>query len=238
MRKIITALVLILVSNAIFAQTPNPSDELKKKVFKKPKRQDQIILDLHGSQLLKNNSYGVKQKAFSHGISAALMWDAPIKKSPIALGAGLGVSNENYFLDKMVSRTPDNGTEFIDFPLKSKSYKFSTTTIEIPLELRIRFKPERRNSIKMAFGFKIGYVVQSKTKYKGEAISYGTLIQDAKIKEYDIPGINRLRYGVHFRMGYGRFAGTFSYALSEMFQPNKGPQGWAPVSLGFTLTPF
>jgi hypothetical protein len=206
----------------------------------KPKKQDWIVIDLHGSQILRQNGAGVKTKWYSYGITAQLMYDIPIKKSPVGFAIGLSVTNDNYLINKQILRTTDGGSTFADFTAGKtvKSYKLSTTVLELPIEFRIRFQPHRRNTIKFVAGAKIGYVIQSKTKYRGDGIQYGTEIPDAKIKEYNIPGMNPLRYGVYTRIGWSRFAVTCQYTISEMFRSGKGPEGWHPITLGVTVMPF
>ena len=73
----------------LMAQAPTLTEPTKPvKVVKKPKRQDQIMLDIHSSQILRDNSQGVKNKWYAYGFTFQLMWDQPIKKSPVALAAG------------------------------------------------------------------------------------------------------------------------------------------------------
>jgi len=210
-----------------------------KPIKPRPKRQDQVILDIHSSQMLRQQGQEIRNKWYSFGFTGHLMWDFTIKRSNFSFGLGAGASNENYFINRKVTYDPAiNGTVFTAFPDTFKRYKFSTTTLEIPLELRFRLHPHRRNTFKMALGARVGYLISTKTKYVGDGLQYGNSIKNAKIKEYNVPGVNRFVYGLHLRMGYGRFAGTVYYGLSEVFQKNKGPKGWHPITIGFTLTPF
>lgn len=223
----------------LMAQAPTLTEPTKPvKVVKKPKRQDQIMLDIHSSQILRDNSQGVKNKWYAYGFTFQLMWDQPIKKSPVALAAGVGISNENYFIDRKINRDATNSTYFTKFEEPFKRYKLSTTHIEIPVEVRFRIQPERRNTFKVNLGFKVGYQLGAKTKYVGQGYNYGVLTDKVKLKEYNIPGINNLKYGVYMRLSYSRYGVTAYYQLSEMFRPNRGPAGWNPISIGFTVAPF
>ncbi|MCG9912235.1 MAG: PorT family protein [Flavobacteriales bacterium] len=227
-----------MIGLTALAQTPQPGETPVAKAVKKVKRQDQIMLDIHGSQILRQEGQGVKNKWYSYGFTFQLMWDQPIKKTPISLGAGLGVSNNNYFIDRQVNRGLVNDTYFTPFADPYKRYKLSTTHIEIPLELRFRFKPDRRNTFKVNLGFNVGYLLMAKTKYVGQGENYGVSTDKVKIKEYNIPGINNLKYGVYTRIGYSRYAITAHYQISEFFRPDKGPKGWNPITVGFTIVPF
>lgn len=222
------------------AQTETEKKELPKLLKPRPKRQDQVIFTFHGSQILRNEGQGVKNKWYSFGFSGALMYDFIIKKSNFSFGLGAGASNDNFYLDKKITYDPSTqGTVFQAFPDTFKRYKFSTTSIEVPFEIRFRVQPHKRNTFKIAVGAKVGYLVGARTKYVGDGVNYeGIEVDKAKIKEFNPPGINRLVYGVHMRLGYGRFGITGYYGLSELFKKGKGPAGWHPINVGITLTPF
>ena len=234
MKKIILPILLLAFGVIVSAQTPAE----KPKPVKKPKRQDQVILDLHGSQIIRQVGQEVKNKWYSYGISFQLMWDQPIKRTPIALAAGLGVSTNNYFIDRKINRGSINDTYFTAFSDPFKRYKFSTTHIEIPVELRFRVHPQRRSTFKINLGFRVGYLLSGKTKYVGEGQNYGVQTDKVKINEYNIPGINSLNYGVYMRLAYDRYGITAGYQLSEVFRDGKGPKGWNPITLGVTIAPF
>lgn len=231
--------VFTFAVSGLWAQTPTPTEPAKPvKAIKKPKRQDQIMLDLHSSQILRGEGQGIKNKWYAYGFTFQLMWDQPIKKSPVALAAGVGVSNDNYFLNRQVTRDANMNTVFADFPDAYKRYKFSTTHIEIPVELRFRIQPERRNTFKINLGFKVGYLLGAKTKYVGAGYNYGIYTDKVKIKEYNIPGIDYFKYGVYMRLAYSRYGVTAGYQLSEVFRSGRGPAGWNPITIGFTVAPF
>lgn len=231
--------VFTLAISGLWAQTPTPEPaKPAAKVVKKPKRQDQIMLDLHSSQILREEGQGIKNKWYAYGFTFQLMWDQPIKKSPVALAVGVGVSNDNYFINRQVTRDATNSTVFADFPDAYKRYKLSTTHIEIPVELRFRVQPERRNTFKINLGFKVGYLLGAKTKYVGAGYNYGVYTDKVKIKEYNIPGIDYFKYGVYMRLAYSRYGVTAGYQLSEVFRNGRGPAGWHPITIGFTVAPF
>ena len=196
------------------------------------------MLDLHSSQILRQVGQQVKNRWYTYGFSFQLMWDQPIKKSPVALAAGVGISNENYFIDRKINRDASNSTVLTAFNDPFKRYKLSTTSIEIPVEVRFRIQPERRNTFKINLGFKVGYMLGAKTKYVGAGYNYGVYTDKVKLKEYNIPGFNNLKYGVYMRLAYSRYGITAYYQLSEMFRQGRGPDGWNPISIGFTVAPF
>lgn len=231
--------VVLSTAAATWAQTPTPTEPTRPvRAIKKPKRQDQIMLDIHSSQILRQQGQEVKNKWYAYGFTFQLMWDQPIKKSPVALAAGVGVSNENYFLDRKINRSADMNTYLTAFSDPYKRYKFSTTHIEIPIELRFRIQPERRNTFKINLGFKVGYLLGARTKYVGSGYHYGIYTERVKLKEYAPAGIDYLKYGVYTRLAYSRYGVTVFYQLSEVFRNGRGPDGWHPISIGFTVAPF
>jgi hypothetical protein len=54
---------------------------------------------------------------------------------------------------------------------------------------------------------------------------------------YDIKNINRLRYGINFRIGVEQICLTASYYLSEVFT-ERGPKGIHPFSVGIAIIPY
>lgn len=230
--------VLLSTVAAGWAQAPATTEAVPPRAIKKPKRQDQIMLDIHSSQILRQQGQEVKNKWYAYGFTFQLMWDQPIKKSPVAVAAGLGVSNENYFLDRKINRDANMNTYLSTFSETYKRYKFSQTFIEIPVELRFRIQPERRNTFKINLGFKVGYLLGARTKYVGAGYHYGVYTERVKLKEYNPAGIDYLKYGVYTRLSYSRYGVTVFYQLSEVFRNGRGPDGWHPISIGFTVAPF
>jgi hypothetical protein len=227
---------------------PKDSSKTKDKIAK----QDYIILNFNWNAWL-NGGDKVDVSPFSRGFEIALMYDQPLGKSPFALGFGLGLSTENIFtnallrskndsvdwvsIDKTIN--PDNTTN-----REWDRYKLGTTILELPLEVRFRLNPKKRNTFKVTAGFKLGYVVHSKEKYVGPNYLYdkdgqqSNLDQTLSMKTEDLFGINRLRYSVYGRIGYGRFALNFQYGLQPFFESGKGADNVIPIQAGFSFMPF
>lgn len=77
-------------------------------------------------------------------------------------------------------------------------------------------------------GGKIGYVISDFKK---------TDDADGRVRRYNMPNINRLRYGVNFRIGIEQICLTGCYYLSEVFTEN-GPRGVHPFSIGIAIIPY
>jgi hypothetical protein len=203
----------------------------------KPKKQDQIILDFNSNLLLNSPT---APKWFSRGFSFSLMNDFIIGKSNFSFGAGLGLNTENYFFtNSAVLTTTFEGISDIVAPsefVNYSNYKLGLTTVELPLEFRFRSQPSKRKTFKFAVGGKIGYVIQSKTKESG-TFTVGETENDFKAKNFRVDNINPIRYGLHARIGYARYALTAYYGLNTVFEKDRGPE-MNQLNIGFTFMPF
>jgi hypothetical protein len=181
------------------------------------------------------------------------MFDQPLGKSPFALGFGLGLSTENIFTNAFLRNNKDSVVwQSIDKTINPDNttnrewdrYKLGTTLLELPLEVRFRLNPRKRNTFKITAGFKVGYVVHSKEKYVGPNYLYDDQGQKSQLDETlamkrdDLFGINKLRYSVYGRIGYGRFALNFQYGLQPFFESGLDADNVIPIQAGFSFMPF
>lgn len=72
-----------------------------------------------------------------------------------------------------------------------------------------------------------GWLFQDHTKYKDE---------DMKSKSYNLDHLNAFQYGLTARMGYSKLGVNGYYALSGIFEKDKGPD-LVPFSIGISFTP-
>ncbi len=259
MKKLLLAFCIAIISvSAVLAQTNTenkdksqsvkPEEQKKKKP--KPKKQDVIIFNFNWNGML-NSPDSMSVSPFSRGFDFALMWDFPLGRSPFSIAAGLGTSFENIFLNSFL-RYKAGGDSIYFAPIKPiinvdnpttqrdwNRYKIATAILELPIEFRYRMKPHKRNTFKIAAGFKLGYVISNWDKYVGPDYRPGMdLNRNIKILEYELIGINRLRYSAFFRIGYSRFHLTGKYDFAPFFEPNKGVKEGHIVTLGLSFTPF
>ncbi|MCY7408728.1 MAG: PorT family protein, partial [Chitinophagales bacterium] len=112
--------------------------------------------------------------------------------------------------------------------------KFSASYLDVPLEFRIRIKPDQKGkNFWIAPGFRAGILVSDFWKLKYTE-SNGDI---SKSKVYGIANIEKFHYGISLRAGYYKF-GIYSFlALNNLFEKDKGPE-LTPFSLGITFTPF
>jgi len=232
MKRLITVFFALTMCLGVFAQ----SEETKEKVNK---AKDRLVFELNSGYLLHDQTEGYIQKGFQRGMNVYFMYDLVIKKSNFSIAPGIGIGTENWYNKSRITYT-DSLTVFTPFSFDTinvKSSKLGLTYIDIPLELRFRSKPNDKNwQWKLAAGFKIGFLLHSKWKYKGEEFrgirndSEGNI----KFKEFGIPNMDRLRYGVTARGGYGPFNLHIYYSLSKLFNQGAGPD-LQPIVFGISI---
>ena len=241
-------LPLLILASGLTAQIGLPKDSSKTKIAK----QDYIILNFNWNGWL-NAGARVEVSPFSRGFEVAVMFDQPLGKSPFALGFGLGLSTENIFTNAFLRNNNDSvAWQSIDKTINPDNtttrewdrYKLGTTLLELPLEVRFRLNPRKRNTFKITAGFKVGYVVHSKEKYVGPNYLFddqgqkSLLDETLAMKRDDLFGINKLRYSVYGRIGYGRFALNFQYGLQPFFESGLDADNVIPIQAGFSFMPF
>jgi hypothetical protein len=190
---------------------------------------------------------------FSRGFDIALMYDIPLGRSPLSFAVGVNFSFENIFTNQIVKDSAggnsvyfDNITQMInrDNPATKRDWakaKIATGVIELPVEFRFRLKPHKRNTFKMAVGFKIGYVIDTWQKYEGPNFLQGEdLNTNLRQTTYEVPAVNRLKYGVYGRIGYSRFNVFVGYSISSFFNDRAEFAGRTGNSftVGFNFAPF
>lgn len=108
-----------------------------------------------------------------------------------------------------------------------KKNKLACTYIGIPLMLRYETKPADLNrSFHIAAGGFGEYLIGSHTKTKST--------DNDKAKQHDDFNLNRFRYGITGRIGYGWASLFINYSLSEFFESGTEPVLY-PASAGLAL---
>lgn len=231
MKRSISLMIALFFCISAMAQ----SEQVKERVNK---AKDRLVFELNSGYLLHDSDEGYTQKGFQRGFNIYFMYDVVIKESPISIAPGIGIGTENWYNENRLIFA-DSFTTFTTFPdsIGIKKSKIATTYIDIPLELRFRSKPNSKNwQWKLAAGFKIGFMLGNKWKYKGQEFRgiRNDTNDNIKFKEHGIPNMERLRYGVTARGGYGPFNLHFYYGLSKLFEDGKGPD-LQPIVFGISI---
>lgn len=190
-------------------------------------KNDRLLFDFYAPQWL-NTTQGVQvDPSFSFAIAYGS--DIQIKKSRFSLFYGLGydfhqinhnVNFKNSFLNGPNGR--DIGLSILNIPFELN--RLSTQFIEIPLEFR--FRTQTKNPFRIYLGTKVGYMVKSKYR-----------LTEVNKNDFERVGLNELerwKYGVTARIGYGLFNVYAYYGLNALTNYGSEPN-FNQLSLGLTL---
>ncbi len=258
MTKLLTLLVAVLFSINSFSQdtTSVSQENIKPKKDKKQlnKWQDYLVVGINYNRFIGNGANeSLGQKDISLGYDLGLYKTFAISNTfAFATGLNLNGFNINSDIIPLYNKTSEN-TVFWTIPEATsvKKNKMSLTYIDVPLEIRIRTKFKKtessleeenttttdNNYFKIALGCKIGYLLNSHTKYYGDYLGTdeNLIAEKIKTKTYDIKYLEEIRYGVYGRIGYGRISAYYYYSLVDIFKADKGPQV-QPFTAGLNLS--
>lgn len=158
------------------------------------------------------------------------------KKNKFSMATGLALSAQNIKSDAYLVRSANDEPEFIlfDDSISYKTNKLATVFVDIPIEFRLRTRNNiHQKNFKLSFGGKIGYLLKSYHKYAGDDYRF-TSSTTTKFKEYRIPYLNKLHYGVFAKIFYGKLGVNVNYALSTLFEKKFTPE-ILPFSIGISM---
>ncbi len=191
----------------------------------------------------------IKTKPLSRGLNVYYMKNIPLGDSKHwSVAPGLGLANTNVHTDNVYRYDLSSGD--VTLPpvpdgLDKTISKFSHTYAEIPVELRLRSNPNKRgHAVKVATGFRAGYLISSRFKYKGQRFEGDPFKQEAgegkyteKFKVKKLENLVNYRVAPTFRVGYGAVNLFGLYSLNNVFETNKGPKINA-YSIGLSISSF
>lgn len=208
MKSIFTLLFILLGSHLAYAQEDslNVADSLYK--------EDQFYIGITYN-LLGNRPSGLKQSGFSTGFHFGIIKDMPLNKTRnVAIGVGLGYSL-NSFNQNLLINKDSNGSIIYEILKDNSTYKknkFSSQSIELPIEFRWRTSTQTEYKFwRIYTGFKLGYELFNVSKHKGDL---GTL------KFRNIDDFNKFQYGLTLTVGYNTWNLHVYYALNPVFSKN------------------
>lgn len=218
--------MLIISCNSLICLSITTDSIIPESNKEKVKQSDRFMI-AWGNDIWLDTPEDVNVRAYSPSFSFSGMYDMPLGYSRFSIAVGLGIQSNNlYNVDAYISACDySEKMTFTAFPdsINVSRYKLNATYLELPFELRWRLG-ENDNSI-LAVGFKTGYLIHSKSKYKGDNYRWGEFStnEEIKIKEYIIPGLNNFIYAATLRItseeaGLGIFA---EYNLKPLFEKGK-----------------
>ena len=193
-----------------------------------PKLMHRFAIDLLFDRWLEEPA-GISLEPYSFGVNIYRMIDIPFTNR-FGISFGLGLSSQNFHHNgQFVTNLETDGTEFTTLePLPSgydyRRNKLSLNYVDLPFELRFRSKDKPRFNFYP--GVKIGYLFNAHTK---------TIDNTGKYKNYNVPNLETLRYGISLRMGWGKSLHIYTYyQLTSIFKKDRG-ETINPFSIGFTF---
>jgi hypothetical protein len=155
-----------------------------------------------------------------------------IYRNNVNLGTGIGATWYHYNFRNSYSLTPN--VDYAAATYDSLSYKYNRLNMcyaNIPLFLEFNTKnSDAANSFHFGAGIDFGYnIFQNKLKQK-----YVLNGHTYKRKQKDDFDVNPFRYDIIARVGYGKYTIFASYALSTLFEKDKGPVVY-PISAGIHI---
>lgn len=170
-------------------------------------------------------------RTINQGISAFGMYNYPFGESNMSIAIGIGTGFHNLYTKGQIEDIKADTITWVPFPdtLDYKRYKLGLSYFDIPLEFRLKTNQKFR----VAIGAKFGFLLDGKTKYKGNRYD-GELVT---IKEKQVGSLSRFRFGPTIRIGYDWFNVYAYYQVTRLFEPGRGPDIY-PLSVGITLLPF
>jgi len=253
MQKLILTFGLLLFGMlTIWAQ------EETETVVEKPEKtvnsisRDRVIFELNYTDWYDQPEQ-LKTDWYNRGMNLFFLWDIPLGNSAdsrFAFAPGIGISYHNVYNNARIEQyrdpLPVDTTEvfgqsyfnYIDEGIDVRNNKLGMTYFEVPLELRYRSKADKFGfQWKVAVGMRVGYVIHSNAKYKGEIIDeFNTSIR-VKTKDLSLDNINTYRFGPSLRFGYGNVSLVGYMALNTLFEENRGP-AVKPFSIGISFNSF
>lgn len=153
----------------------------------------------------------------------------PIAKDNFGLEYGLTIawkqyrfSNDFRILEDTIPFTiQDDGTSY-------KKNKLKTTFLEVPLMLTLS-PSGGRNPFYLSAGMYGGVLLGAKQKLKDD--------NGNKFKIKDDFNLNKFRYGVIGRIGFGPFAVYAQLSMTELFKEGQGPE-LTPFNVGVSILDF
>ncbi|MCB2207219.1 MAG: PorT family protein [Bacteroidetes bacterium] len=172
-------------------------------------------------------------RTIQQGATAFIQYNMPIGKQQLAsFAVGLGIRNHNMYSNSVIEDVKADTIKFVGIPsgVDYRKSKLNLTYLDLPIEIKLRWK----NGFKLVPGFKVGYRIDSKQKYKGDRFDEEVMVRE---KTKTIRQTEDWSYGFTMRIGYKVVSLYGYYQISNIFEKEKGPE-MNPISVGITITPF
>lgn len=210
--------------------------------------QERFVFELTHDRALGDDAVDVN--ALSRGFNVYYVKNVPLGEGNFSVAPGLGVANRQLYMDNVYIFDATNAVVTLpEVPagLDKNLSKLNFTYAEIPVELRFSSNPDKRGkSFKIATGFRAGYLISSKFKYKGQVFqgtddkfigSTGDVIYSEKLKIKKLENLTNFRIAPSFRVGYGSVNLFGLYQVNDDFEAGGGPKQNG-YSIGVSISSF
>lgn len=223
---LLTGIMLIISCKSLICLSITTDSIIPERNKEKVKQSDRFMI-AWGNDIWLGTPREVSVRSYSPSFFFSGMYDMPLGYSRFSIAAGLGIQSNNlYNVDAYINAYDYSGKmTFTPFPdsINVSRYKLNATYLELPFEFRWRLGENDKSTL--AVGFKAGVIIHNKTKYKGDNFRWSNFpsSEEIKIKEYNIPALNNLKYAVTFRLTSNETKiGIFAeYNLKPLFEEGK-----------------
>jgi hypothetical protein len=170
-------------------------------------------------------------RGFNQGAGTFVTYSFPLGKSPLSFAIGAGVGFHNLYSNTLIEDITADTIRFIPIAdsISYKKSKLGLAYLDFPIEFRLKTKKK----VNVSAGIKLGYLLDAKTKYKGDNENGDQIL----VKTKDVAQVDKFRFGPTVRVGYNWVQVYAFYSVTSVFEKNRGP-GVYPISLGITFMPF
>lgn len=236
MKKIFIILLGLFITSNVFCQE-DLFDELEKNSEKEKKAKFVPRFDLL-IDIWNNAPDSVSIGILSRGGGIGGEFNFPIGNSNFSFATGFSYSFRSIFTDAMINVDTLGITYFQPIPEKFNGkkieYKRNKITVDY-IDVPVAFIYKTNSKFVFSIGAKGGILVNNFTFYHGDNYMNGKENEKIKVRIYKIKNIQKYRYGITGRIGYKWVSLSAFYSLSNLFEKDKGPADFYPISVGITL---
>ncbi len=170
-------------------------------------------------------------RAINQGAGAFVTYNIPFGTSPVSFAIGAGIGCHNLYSNTTINDIKADTTVFTRIPdtIDYKKSKLGLTYLDFPMELRFVAK----NKIRFSVGVKLGYLLDAKTKYKGDNLEGDQIT----VKYRKVDNVDKFRFGPTIRFGYDWFQIMGYFSVTQIFDKGLGPELY-PISVGYDFHAF
>lgn len=200
--------IFMLLSFTVMAQ-----DSIPKELGDAKYREDQFYIGATYN-LLANVPSGVSIRGLSGGVQFGYLRDMPINvKRNVAVAVGLGFAFNDYGQNLFIGEDTNDETIFTvldDSEVDYSRNRFSTATIEVPIQFRWRSSTATNYRFWRVYaGFRVGYAYWYKASFKQSGNN---------VNQTSIPEFEKMRLGTTLSFGYNTFNFFAYYSVNPFFK--------------------